>query len=276
MITIHIILQSHIDPVWLWPWQSGLDMALGTCRTACDLLDRHPDIVFTRGEAWIYQMIERTDPDLFVRIRRHVAAGRWEIAGGWWVQPDCNLPGGIGLGKQAELGKAYFMGKFGQFPRYAYNVDSFGHAATLPGVLRAAGQNAYVMMRPQDHELPLPARVFRWRGDEGGAEVVTFRIPTEYNARPPLDDRLEHLRSSLKDLPAGVNHTMSFIGVGDHGGGVTDRMVEWLRSHERVIEGARLVFSSPSRFFAVNLRKRSSYRLRCPFPLLARRKLTLL
>jgi hypothetical protein len=29
------------------------------------------------------------------------------------------------------------------------------------------------MMRPQEHEKPLPARLFRWRGQEGGEEVLT-------------------------------------------------------------------------------------------------------
>lgn len=250
MITIHLVLQSHIDPVWLWPWPSGLDMALGTCRTACDLLDRHPDLVFTRGEGWIYHAIEQTEPALFERIRAHVVAGRWEIAGGWWLQPDCNFPGAEGLRKQIELGRAYFLDKFGQFPRYAYNVDSFGHAATLPDLLRAAGQNAYVMMRPQEHEKDLPGRLFRWRSREGGAEVTTFRIAKQYSVRPPLGDQLDHLQASLRDLPPGIAHTMCFIGAGDHGGGVTEQTIAWLRAHAHVIEGARLVFSSPSRFFA--------------------------
>ena len=75
-------------------------------------------------------------------------AGRWHIVGGWWIQPDCNGPSGFGFEKQIELGREYFLEKFGQFPRIGYNVDSFGHAATLPGMMRKFGQDCYVFMRP--------------------------------------------------------------------------------------------------------------------------------
>lgn len=247
--TIHLILHSHIDPVWLWPWQAGLDMALATCRTACNMLDAHPEIVFTFGDAWAFALIERTEGRLFERIKAHVAAGRWELAGGWWAQPDCNFPSEWGFTRQIELGRQYLEPRFGRFPRTGFNIDSFGHAATLPRIMRAAGQDRYVMMRPMPGQMRLPARLFRWRGWEGDPEVTTFRIATEYQARPPLADRLGHLRSSLSDLPEGVTHTMCFIGVGDHGGGVTEKMIQWCRRNTDVIDGAQLLFSSPARFF---------------------------
>ena len=54
MKTVHVILNAHIDPVWLWPWTAGVDEVLNTCYTMCNLLDRHPDVIFTKGEAWGY------------------------------------------------------------------------------------------------------------------------------------------------------------------------------------------------------------------------------
>src|SRR3546814_18788261 len=69
------------------------------------------------------------------------------------------------------------------------------------------GQDRYVMMRPQEHELPLPARLFHWRGHEGDPEVVTFRIARNYEI---AELALEHVLASLKDLPAGVRHTLCF------------------------------------------------------------------
>lgn len=247
MITVHLIPNAHLDPIWLWPWQAGLDAALATCRSACDLLDRHRDLTFARGEAWVYDQIERVDPELFQRIARHIAGGQWEIVNGWWIQPDCNQPSGFAMQKQIELGKRYFQARFGRFPRVAYNVDSFGHAATLPAILRAAGQDRYVMMRPQEHEMRLPARLFRWRGYAGGPEVVAFRIAGSYNTTH--GPSVEHVRASLSELPAGVKHTMCFIGVGDHGGGPSEELIQWCRDNERAIDGCRLVFSTPARFF---------------------------
>jgi alpha-mannosidase len=246
VITVHLILNAHIDPVWLWPWQAGLDEIIATCRSACDRLDANPDVIFTRGEAWAYRMVEEIDPELFARIRGHVAAGRWEIVGGWWIQPDCNQPSGNGLEMQIALGRDYFQSRFGQFPRIAYNVDTFGHAASLPGIMRRFGQDRYVMMRPQEHELSLPARLFRWCGFEGEEEVVVFRIARHYGTGKV---REEHILTALEGLPEGISHTMCFIGLGDHGGGPTERQIAWCREHADSISGCRLMFSSPSRFF---------------------------
>lgn len=247
MVTVHIILNAHLDPIWLWPWQAGVDEALATCRSACDRLDRNPDAVFTQGEAWVYHQVEQHDPALFRRIRRHVRAGRWALVGGWWVQPDCNAPGSLGLQRQIDCGREYFLDRFGVFPEVAFNPDSFGHAATLPGLMTAAGQKSYVMMRPQEHEMALPARLFRWRGFEGGPEVVTFRIARSYCVQRLTE---EHLRAACTELPEGITHTMCFAGVGDHGGGPGDALIAWVRDHRDAFPGLRLEFSSPDRFFA--------------------------
>ena len=247
MKTVHMIFNAHLDPIWLWPWQAGVDEALATCRSACDRLDAHPDVTFARGEAWVYQQVEKLDPPLFERIRAHVKTGRWEIVGGWCIQPDCNLPSGFAWKKQIELGKEYFLDRFGIFPRIAYNVDSFGHAASLPALMRSCGQDRYIMMRPQEHEMALPGRVFRWRGHEGSQEVTVFRIARGYCTGNQLS--LDHVRAALNDLPNGIDHTMCFVGLGDHGGGPTERMIASIREHQNAIDGAKLVFSTPARFF---------------------------
>ena len=247
MRTIHIIFNAHIDPVWLWPWTAGVDEALNTCYTMCNTLDRHPDIIFTRGEAWVYEQVRLHDPALFKRIKAHIRAGRWSVVGGWWIQPDCNLPGAENMAKQIEIGRDWFKQHLGLFPKIGYNVDSFGHTAALPDILSAHGQQNYVMMRPMAHETKLPANIFRWRGRPGGKIVNTFRISYGYaTIRPP---NLEWVESSLTPLPNGVNHTMCFLGVGDHGGGPNEAMIEWVRANRDAIPGARMEFSSPERFF---------------------------
>lgn len=245
--TIHVIFNTHIDPVWLWPWQAGMDELLATCRIACDILDRHPDMIYNRGEAWVYRQIELVEPQLFRRIQAHVKAGRWEIVGGWWIQPDCNLPSGFAFEKQIALGREYFRSRFGRFPTVAYNVDSFGHAATLPGYMAAHGQKYYVMMRPQEHEKKLPARLFRWRGFPGTPEVTTFRIAGSYSC-----DKLrwEHFDKALTELPGGINDTMCFVSAGDHGGGPTEKQIAWIRENRDARKDIRLEISTPARFFA--------------------------
>lgn len=244
---VHVVFHAHLDPIWLWPWTAGVDEALATCRSACERLDRNPDAVFTQGEAWVYDVVERTDPALFARIKDHVAAGRWSLTGGWWIQPDCNVPGGLGFRQQIALGKEYFQTRFGSFPGVGFNVDSFGHVATLPQFMTEAGQKYYVMMRPQEHEMTLPGRVFRWRGYADGPEILVFRIRGSY-VHGSLEE--SHYRSCLDDLPEGVGHTMCFAGLGDHGGGPTERLIQQVRADRDAYPGLDIRFSSPDRFFA--------------------------
>ncbi len=130
MLTVHMIGNAHLDPVWLWRWQQGADEALATFRSAADRCDEYPEFCYTRGEAWLYRLVERLDPALFARIRLLIARGQWHITGGQVIQPDANLPTTMGWQRQLRHGQRYFMDRFGIRPTIAYNVDSFGHPAT--------------------------------------------------------------------------------------------------------------------------------------------------
>ncbi len=119
-----------------------------------------PDFHFTRGESQVYRWIEEENPELFARIRAYIDEGRWHVVNGMIIQPDMNIPCGESFVRQVLLGKAYLRDRLGVEPRIAYCVDSFGHAGTLPQILRGCGFDAYVFMRPGPHEKELPANVF--------------------------------------------------------------------------------------------------------------------
>lgn len=93
----------------------------------------------------------------------------------------------------------------------------------------------------------LPARIFRWKGYEGDKEILTFRIAGCYCTPEGLTR--EHVEASLTELPEGVSHTMCYVGIGDHGGGPTEEMIQWCRDHRDKLPGVRIEFSSPERFF---------------------------
>jgi alpha-mannosidase len=250
--TVHMIGNAHLDPVWLWPWQRGADEAIATCRSACDILDDYPEFIFTRGEAWVHEQVRLIDPTLFERIRAHVKTGRWAVVNGWWVQPDVNLPTEEALRATARLGQRWFREHLGiaEIP-VAYNVDSFGHGAYLPRFIRQAGQRYYVMMRPMACEKHLSANLFRWRSPDGH-EVLTFRINNAYLCASPDNGHLQHhIQAALNTpRPEGIDHVMCFYGVGNHGGGPTRKLVNWILAHRDFAPGVKLEFSSPARFFA--------------------------
>jgi len=246
MKTVHMIGNAHLDPVWLWRHADASDIALATARSACDRLDEYPEFVFTASASWFHETIERLDPDLFERARKYVASGRWQLVGGMLIQPDCNLPSEEAFARQLTVGQEYFRRAFGRAATVGYNVDSFGHVAYLPRFLRAAGIDSYVFMRPKSHEKSLPANLFRWRSPDGH-DVLAFRISGAYASHSV--DQVDFIHMALEAAPEGVDHTMVFYGVGDHGGGPTRKQIEWIMAHRDDFPGARLVLSHPRAYF---------------------------
>ena len=94
MKKLFMVCNAHLDPVWLWNWQEGAAAAIATFRTAADICEESEGFVFCHNEALLYSWVEEYEPALFQRIRRLVEAKKWHIMGGWYLQPDCNLPSG--------------------------------------------------------------------------------------------------------------------------------------------------------------------------------------
>lgn len=243
---LHMIGNAHLDPVWLWRWQEGCAEAIGTCWAAIDRLEEGDGFVFTKGEAHIYAWIEEMDPDLFERIRTYIAEGRWVVVNGWWIQPDCNIPSGESVIRQALYGKRYFTDRFGIDVPTGYNVDSFGHPGTFPMLLRHTGSDSYTFMRPNASELDLPGEIFRWRSPDG-SEVTAFRIQGAYNTSKremPLPEKID---LHYEKTAAAGQPFMCFYGVGNHGGAPTQANIDEIE--RRIAAGERLKFSDPERFY---------------------------
>jgi alpha-mannosidase len=245
--TVHLICNAHLDPVWQWRWEEGASEALATFRNAVDILDEHRDLVFCHNEAVLYQWVEELDPALFDAILRHARAGRWAVAGGWFIQPDVNLPGTESLVRTIAEGRRYFGERFGAAPRVAYNFDSFGHSGGLPQILRRAGYEMYIHMRPQAHELTLPADLYRWRGVDGTA-IPAYRIAVGlyHTERDNIEDRLRSGVALALELGRDVP---VFWGLGNHGGGATRRDLKTIDAFIANETRVRIVHSTPDRFY---------------------------
>ena len=245
-VTMHMIGNAHIDPVWLWQWPEGFHEVLSTFRSALDRMIEYPDFCFSASSAAFYEWVEQVDPAMFEEIRARVAEGRWEIVGGWWVEPDCNVPGGESFVRQALYGQRYFRQKFGVTARVGFNADSFGHHGMLPQILAKSGLAAYVFLRPGPHEKGLPGRLFWWESDDG-SRVLAFRIPFEYCTWG--QDLENHLRRCAGEIKEPLTHFMSFYGVGNHGGGPTRDNIESIRRLNGAPDLPRLTFSTTTAFF---------------------------
>lgn len=246
--TLHLIGNAHIDPVWLWRWTEGYQETRATFRSALERLGEFPEFVFTASQAAIYQWVQECEPELFASMQQQARAGRWAAVGGWWMEPDCNLPAGESFARQSLYGQAFFKAAFGQACTVGYCVDSFGHNAMLPQLLRQGGLNTYVFMRPNKIENPrCPQGPFWWEAPDG-SRVLAFRLLSAYGSGPE-DVNLAALQEVAGHFTETVRDLMFFYGVGNHGGGPTIATLKSLEALETDAELPSLRFSSPERYF---------------------------
>ncbi len=244
---MRMIGNAHVDPVWLWRCEEGCHEVMASFRSALDRMNEEPDFVFTASSAAFYAWVEQISPAMFEEIKRRVAEGRWEIVGGWWVEPDCNIPHGESFCRHGLYGQRYFKEKFGRIAKVGYNPDSFGHAGTLPQILKKSGLDYYVFMRPSRQEKGLPGLTFWWESDDG-SRVLAYRIPYEYGTKPEDIDR--HVERCAAELRPPHREIMVFYGVGNHGGGPTRRNIASIHRLNEDPNLPRLVFSRTEDYFA--------------------------
>lgn len=243
---VHLIGNAHLDPVWLWRWQEGYSEAKATFRSALDRMKEYPHFKFTSACSIYYKWIEETDPEMFEEIKSRIEEGRWCLVGGWIIQPDCNLPSGESFARHTLYGQGYFKEKFGVTARVGYNVDSFGHNGNIPKILKNSGMDSYVFMRPMPHEKELPSYVFNWESSDGSA-VKAHRIAKSYCITMDEEDNQPPRRDTFRFIENLENDPdmMAFYGVGNHGGGPTKELLDWMGENL----GDNFIYSTPNEYF---------------------------
>ncbi|MFA7692770.1 MAG: alpha-mannosidase [Candidatus Hydrogenedentes bacterium] len=252
-VTLHMIGHGHIDPTWLWNWQEGFEEVRATARSVLNLMEEHDSFCFVCGSGCFYQWLKDSEPELFEKIKKRVEEGRWEIAGGFWVEPDCNIPCGESFVRQGLYSQRFFLREFGRICKVGFNPDAFGHAGTLPQILTKLRMTHYAYMRPEPYrEMMYPGGTLFWWQAADGSQLLTSQIPLGYDA--PAHEIVEKMKllPGLSSLMPGQQHVLCFYGVGNHGGGPTRENLEHIDTYEQNNPQAKgkVQYSTLSKFFA--------------------------
>lgn len=241
--TLFMIGNSHIDPVWFWDWDEGMQEVKATFRSALDRLFEYPEMKFTSTSSAFLEWIEVVAPEMFEEIKQRVKEGRWELTGGWFLEPDCILPCGEAFVRQGLYAQRYLMDKFGVIARTGSNVDSFGHNPMLPQILKRSGMQEYVFMRPR-----LDTPVFIWESMDG-SRVNAISLPSEYTTW--FYDQMKK-GVEMADEAAGsqgLSEMACCFGVGNHGGGPTKENLEAVYQLREEMPDKELVLGGYRDFF---------------------------
>ena len=225
MHKLYMIGNTHFDPVWEWTWDEAMASIRATFRSALDRMQEYPDFCYSFSSPLVFEWIKKTNPEMLEEIKQRVSEGRWELAEGWWDQPDCFSASGESYVRQGLYGQRYMMKNFGMYSECVFNTDSFGHPNMLPQILSKSGIKYYCVCRPEERHYPLELPLFRWKSCDG-SEVLAFRIGGNAGEGWAKDTAAE-----MEKTDCGCDAMMVY-GVTDHGGAPTKKSIEQIAARK--------------------------------------------
>ena len=240
---------AHIDSAWLWPLRETVRKCARTFTNAMDLMDEHPDFVFSCSSAQQYLWMKEHHPKVFARIKEKVAAGQFVPVGGMWVESDSNMPGGEAMARQFIAGKQFFLDEFGVECEEAWMPDSFGYSGAMPQIVAAAGSRWFLTQKISWNQINrMPHHTFWWEGIDG-TRVFTHFPPADTYISELSGKELAHAERNFSEKGRATMSLVPF-GWGDGGGGPTREMIAAAHRTADLEGSPRVTIGSSRDFFA--------------------------
>jgi alpha-mannosidase len=229
---VHLIGNAHIDIAWLWRMRETVMVARNTYDTVLDNMEEYPELHYAQSQALTYEWMEKHHPEIFERIKRKVREGKWEIVGGMWVEPDCNLISGESWVRQLLYGKRYFKEKFHLDVDTGWNPDSFGYNWNMPQIYKKSGIKRFITQKIWWNDTTVfPHFIFWWQGVDG-TRLLTYFPPIGYTAQIKLPKDIVNI--TRYEATTGYKKTLVLYGLGDHGGGPNREILNRVRKYKKL------------------------------------------
>ena len=172
-----LIPHTHWEGAVFKTREGYLQVGLPNILAALEMLRQHPEYRFVLDQvAYIKPFLERY-PHEEATFRQFLSEGRLQIAGATDVMHDNNMPSGESIAHQLLLGKTYFRDKLNDDVNTGWALDTFGHNAQMPQLLKLAGLQSYWFQRGVPG-VDTPSE-FWWEGIDG-TRVTAFWLPFGY------------------------------------------------------------------------------------------------
>ncbi|MER7394653.1 alpha-mannosidase, partial [Streptomyces sp. NPDC000151] len=245
---ISAVGHAHIDSAWLWPLRETVRKVARTASNMTALLEDDPDFVYAMSQAQQYAWLKEHRPEVYARVKKAVADGRFVPVGGMWVESDTNMPGPEALARQFVHGKRFFLEEFGVETEEVWLPDTFGYSAALPQLVRQAGAKWFLTQKISwSRDNKFPHHTFWWEGLDGTRVFTHFPPMDTYNAQLSGQE-VAHAARNFREKGAATR-SLAPTGWGDGGGGTTRDMLARARRLANLEGSAKVVFEKPAEFF---------------------------
>ncbi|MFD4628331.1 alpha-mannosidase [Streptomyces sp. NPDC058284] len=245
---ISAVGHAHIDSAWLWPLRETVRKVARTTSNMTALIEDEPDFVFAMSQAQQWAWIKEHRPEVWAKVKKAVADGRFVPAGGMWVESDTNMPGSEAMARQFVHGKRFFIDEFGVENDEAWLPDTFGFAAGLPQIIKAAGSKWLLTQKISWSQTNrFPHHTFNWEGIDGTRIFTHFPPVDTYNCSMKGSE-IAHAAKNFKDKGV-ARHSLAPTGWGDGGGGTTREMIAKAARLQDLEGSATVRWETPEQFF---------------------------
>ena len=199
-------VMAPADTFWFIPathWEGAvfktreqyLELGLPHILTALRLLNDYPDYRFTLDQVcYVKPFLERY-PEEAAAFRQFVKEGRLHIVGATISMFDANIPCGESMVRHMLYGKTYYRENLGVDVNVGWALDTFGHCAQMPQLLKLAGYDSYWFQRGvPDNEVPSE---WIWEGIDG-TQIAAFYLPRGYGLLGRTPDKIDEFAASIK------------------------------------------------------------------------------
>ncbi|MGE5341316.1 MAG: alpha-mannosidase [Candidatus Omnitrophota bacterium] len=229
---IYLTGNAHIDIAWLWRMCETVMVVRNTFDTVIKNMSEFPELHYSQSQAVTYEWMEKNYPELFEKIKEKVKKGTWEIVGGMWVEPDCNLISGESWVRQLLYGKRYFKEKFGVDVDTGWNPDSFGYNWNMPQLYSKSGIKRFITQKIWWNDTTVfPHFIFWWQGVDG-TKLLTYFPPASYDTRVELPADMVNI--TRYEATTGHKKALLLYGIGDHGGGPNREILNRVRLYKNL------------------------------------------
>lgn len=230
--TLHVIGTSHLDTQWRWTIQRSINEYIPkTFRGNFNLFEKYPDYNFSFEGAIRYMFIKEYYPDDYLKLKKYISDGRWNIAGSSLDAGDVNIPSPESITRLILYGQGFFQKEFGKVSRDIFLPDCFGFGYALPSIAASCGLKGFSTSKlGWGPSIVVPFDLGAWQGVDG-SKILAVLKPDHYltKVREDLSNKESWINKIDKlGSASGLYIGYTYFGTGDSGGAPDEESVSWL------------------------------------------------
>ncbi len=225
---IYTISNAHLDTIWSWDFETTVSKYIyNTLNDNFKRFEKYPEYKFNFEGSYRYELMKEYYPEMWEKMKTHIAEGKWNVCGSAFENGDVNVPSPEALFRNILLGNEYFDKNFGKRSCDIFLPDCFGFGYALPSIMHHANLKGFTTQKlTWGSAYGIPFDLGKWYGVDGNY-VYGNTNPGSYSETHLKIRNHSLVEKKLKDNEQyDLDMTTLFYGVGDRGGAPTEVAVK--------------------------------------------------